>query len=494
MFKISDNISMENKLSITYLILIGIIFLLITCYIIINHYKKLISDNWVQYRCNPLVMPFASILGKNTIKNYQFCLWTIMKSFFSHLLKPVLYIYNLIFKNIENMSNTLNVVRKQIFSIRGFIIKYIQDLLARIENFSVTLRKTLIKINDILQKQHGIVVVAQYIVLVMVYIMQWFWNILRTIVLTIIIVSISLSFIIWLFFPVYGTILLILTAGAGISYSCFAPQTPITLNNLTNKMISKIELGDLLYDNNRVLGIIETLPNYYNLYKLDNIIVSGDHLVHSQNEIEKWIRVKDHPNITQTKNRFDIEKLYCLITSKSLIHIQNIEFGDYIEYQPNNIEIKNIILNFLNNTNDSNVTPNQEIGMFGFTNSSHLLLKNNTSISINHLKIGDMLINGDIVTAIIKIKLIPDIKLYRYKNNIIVSGGQIVKENNKWICVYQSKYSSLIEKPEYDTIYHINTISNTITINDILFTDFMEITDKMSNQQIDSLNLSKLNN
>ena len=34
------------------------------------------------------------------------------------------------------MSQTLNVVRKQIFSIRGFIIRYIQDLLARIENFT----------------------------------------------------------------------------------------------------------------------------------------------------------------------------------------------------------------------------------------------------------------------------------------------------------------------------------------------------------------------
>ena len=114
--------------------------------------------------------------------------------------------------------------------------------------------------NDILQKQHGIVVVAQYIAMVMVYIMQWFWNILRTIVLTIIIVSIAMSLIIWLFFPVYGAILIILAAGAGISYSCFAPMTPIVLNDLSNRMISKIELDDLLYDNNRVLGIIETLP------------------------------------------------------------------------------------------------------------------------------------------------------------------------------------------------------------------------------------------
>lgn len=480
---------MENKLSITYLILIGIIFILITSYVIIIHYKKQILDNWVQYRCNPLVMPFASILGKNTPKNFQYCLWNIMKTFFSYLLKPVLYIYQLIFKNIKNMSNTLNVVRKQIFSIRGFIIRYIQDLLARIESFTLTLRKTLIKMNDILQKQHGIVVVAQYIAMVMVYIMQWFWNILRTIVLTIIIVSIAMSFIIWLFFPAYGAILIILAAGAGISYSCFAPMTPILLNDLSSKMICDIELDELLYDNNRVLGIIETLPNYYNLYQLDNIIVSGDHLINYQ---KKWIRVKDHPDINITHNRFDIDKLYCLITSNSLIHIKNREFGDYIEYQPNNIEIKNIVLNFLNNQNNISIKPKENIGLFGFTNSIHFLLKNNSSISINNLKIGDTFINGDTVTGLIKIKLIPDIKLYKYKN-IVVTGGQIIKENNRWICVYQSKYSTLIENHEYDTIYHINTISNTITINNIIFTDFMEVRDKTINDKIDDLNLNKLN-
>ena len=355
---------MENKLSITYLILISIIFILITSYIIIVHYKKQITDNWIQYRCNPLVMPFASIFGKNTSNNFQYCLWDIMKRFFSFLLKPVLYIYNLIFKNIKNMSQTLNVVRKQVFSIRGFIIKYIQELLNRIEMFGLTLRKTLIKINDILKKQQGIVVAAQYIAMVMVRIMEWFWNILRTIVLTIIIVSMALSFIIWLFFPVYGAVLLILTAGAGISYSCFAPQTPILLNDLSNKMICNIELEDLLYGNNKVLGIIETLPNYYNLYQLEHIIVSGDHLINYQ---KKWIRVKDHPDINKTNNRFDIEKLYCLITSNSLIHIENSEFGDYIEYQPNNINIKNIVLNFLNNQNNISIQPKEEIGLFGFT-------------------------------------------------------------------------------------------------------------------------------
>ena len=491
MFKILDNISMENKLSITYLILISIIFILITSYIIIVHYKKQITDNWIQYRCNPLVMPFASIFGKNTSNNFKYCLWDIMKTFFSFLLKPILYIYHLIFKNIKNMNQTLNAVRKQIFSIRGFIIKYIQDLLNRIESFGLTLRKTLIKINDMLKKQQGIVVAAQYIAMVMLRIMEWFWNILRTIVLTIITVSMAMSFIIWLFFPVYGAVLLVLTAGAGISYSCFAPQTPILLNDLSKKMICNMELEDLLYGNNKVLGIIETLPNYYNLYQLDNIIVSGDHLINYQKD---WIRVKDHPNINKTNNRFDIEKLYCLITSNSLIHIQNREFGDYIEYQPNNINIKQIVLNFLNNLNNISIQPTEEIGLFGFTYHSQVLLKNNTYIAINQLQIGDKLINEDRVTGIIKIKISPNIKLYQYKNDIIVSGGQIVKENNKWICIYQSKYSILLENHKYDTIYHINTISNTIIINNIIFTDFMEVKDKTINEKIDNLNLDKLNN
>ena len=34
-------------------------------------------------------------------------------------------------------------------------------------------------------------------------------------------------------------------------------------------------------------------------------------------------------------------------------------------------------------------------------------------------------------------KLTHDIQLYLYDNEIIVSGGQIVYEDNKWCCVYE---------------------------------------------------------
>ena len=160
---------MEHKLEITYLILVVIIFLLITTYLIISYYKKQIIDNWVEYRCNPLVIPFASLFKQDTGKNFKHCTWNTMKKFFAYLLKPVLYIYKLIFSSIKNMSKTLNNARKYIFSIRMFIVKYIQNLMARIENFSLTLRKTLIKINDLLKKHPGIVQVGKYIMIIDVY-------------------------------------------------------------------------------------------------------------------------------------------------------------------------------------------------------------------------------------------------------------------------------------------------------------------------------------
>ena len=72
---------------------------------------------------------------------------------------------------------------------------------------------------------------------------------------------------------------------------------------------------------------------------------------------------------------------------------------------------------------------------------------------IKDLKVGDYLQNGNKVLGII----ITDSKesnLYRYINddiNIIVSGSQIIFENDKWTNLYNSEHAIRIKK--YQKIY-----------------------------------------
>ena len=64
---------------LTLSILIVIIFIALYIFNIIVVGMKRIKDNWPVYRCQPLIMPFASIFGHETGKNFAFCIQNMQR-------------------------------------------------------------------------------------------------------------------------------------------------------------------------------------------------------------------------------------------------------------------------------------------------------------------------------------------------------------------------------------------------------------------------------
>ena len=59
-----------------YAIFIVITFILLYVVNILAIGKKQIQDNWPIYRCNPMVMPFASIHGSTVLAGWRASMWT----------------------------------------------------------------------------------------------------------------------------------------------------------------------------------------------------------------------------------------------------------------------------------------------------------------------------------------------------------------------------------------------------------------------------------
>ena len=79
--------------------------------------------------------------------------------------------------------------------------------------------------------------------------------------------------------------------------------------------------------------------------------------------------------------------------------------------------------------------------------------------------------------------------IYTCKNGkkIYVSGNELVKENNKWLRVYQSDRAILSNDSKQDYYINFVTDDNNIMFNDSFFKDFMESSDKITNQVIDNI-------
>ena len=70
-----------NTSDITYSIIIVVIFIFLYIFNILSVGIKRIEDDWPEYRCNPIIMPFASVFGYDPISNFSFCIQTMMSNY-----------------------------------------------------------------------------------------------------------------------------------------------------------------------------------------------------------------------------------------------------------------------------------------------------------------------------------------------------------------------------------------------------------------------------
>ena len=110
--------------------------------------------------------------------------------------------------------------------------------------------------------------------------------------------------------------------------------------------IKDLQIGDVLENDNKVIGIIKSgAPKV--LYKYDDVIVSGSHLVY---ENSKWVKVGESENKTKIENH-EYSLVYNLVTQNNQIKINNTLFRDYSECSNSviNNHIREYILREINN-------------------------------------------------------------------------------------------------------------------------------------------------
>ena len=108
-----------------------------------------------------------------------------------------------------------------------------------------------------------------------------------------------------------------------------------------------------------------------------------------------------------------------------------------------------------------------------FDKNTLIRMNDGTTKNICEIEVGDILVNDNEVTACIKVET-KGSTMY-YLNDIIVSDTHIVKYQEEWIQV--SKHPDAIKIAVYNEpfLYCLNTTSKTITVNNIIFTDWDEI-------------------
>ena len=137
---------------------------------------KNIKKNWMLYRCNPGIIPFASYFGHDTQENFMYCIQNTQSGYMKYLMVPFNYILSLIGTVAGQLVKNIQTIREFINKLRARIIKVIQDLFGVILNVMITFQKIIISMRDLMNKLIGIFTTVLYLMAGALYTVESMWR------------------------------------------------------------------------------------------------------------------------------------------------------------------------------------------------------------------------------------------------------------------------------------------------------------------------------
>jgi hypothetical protein len=250
-----------------------------------------IKDNWVQYRCNPLYMPLADLVGSDIFTNFTNCTLQATHSYAGVVLDPIYKNFTILTDTVNLIMNSMNDMRAAITGASSGFLHIIQTTFAKIQNTMSTSVQLFGHIRTIISRMMASMAVIMNIVNTGVQTGQSIQN---------------------------GPI------GKAAEFFCFHPDTIIKITGDKLVKIKDITPGTKLYDGQMVVSTLKFVGGCP-MFTLGGVQVSGNHKVLYDMD---WIRVENHADATPAET---CEYVYCLNTSSHRILIGDYIFKDYEE-------------------------------------------------------------------------------------------------------------------------------------------------------------------
>jgi len=392
-----------------------------------------VAANWPKYRCNPLIMPFASLYGYNTADNFNYCVGNIFQGIAPQFTGPFSSILQTLIGSMMTIMSSLNSFRLVLATLMGGITTIFQEI---VERFSLLMNQFILTAEGVKRLMSRM-------------------------------------------FATFYSIIYMGSSGlqAGINFSntflfsfldtfCFDPETLIEVKGAGLIPISSVKLGDILSKGQKVISKYQILAEGQPMVSISGIIVSANHYIRHPLTNE-WIRSDKHPFAKKISSWNGEKPLICLDTNTHEISIGGHVFSDYMELdETDGITMKTIQDQLNNNKNapllDRRFTP-------GFQYNEEVAMKDGTYKSIDTIKLNDEISTGKVYGIVERMQS----DLYKYKNTYL-SGSTLVWCDSSWKRVCELKEA--IMSKDTSIVYHLFVLNSGVVETRFLkCRDFMEL-------------------
>ena len=406
---------------------------------------EVIKADWQNYKCNPLIMPFAGFINKPegksnfefTSENFSTCVFDILKSISEISVNPFQTVLKIINELVQDLIEGFNALRGLFDNLRSGFENIFEQIMAAISNLVVQFMYIIVKMKDTMSKSFAVLVNALFILFGSFMAMESLFLAIIDFI-TLILIIIVCVIVVWIYIAVVHHILLpipivgaaaapvatnfTITSIIGVCIliallipvvifevfmlrvlklssppppkvpGCFAGETVIPLFQVGEKKIQDVEIGDKLKNGGVVTATIQFSAADQHIYKLNDVFVTGEHRVF--HPLLKWIKVKDHPASVHIP-AFDEPYVYCLNTTDKVFVIDETLFSDWDDVDTN------VIHSLQKNCVASGYLPDgfiyEDIHTYldsGFQSATKVKLQNGLSVPICDVKVNDVLEEG----------------------------------------------------------------------------------------------------
>jgi len=417
-------------------VVITIIQIVIVCWTVMGGGIADVFNNWPKYRCNPIIMPFASLFGYDATENFNFCMKNIFSLNAGAVLAPVYGVMANFTDIVGTISNVANSFRYLIANLLNGMERLMGSFRDRFQFILFTIRMSFFKIMNLMGRLYS----TFYAVIFMgLSGLQAANNVANNDL-----VKFLLEF-------------------------CFDPETIIKLESGQLVPIKTLKIGDRLTPVNGVAPIVTSLFEFDGsetpMVSVNGVVVSSKHFMR-YNSLDSWIEAGSNPDSKWTPS---LKRLICLNTSTHTLFINGKLFSDYDESESAVVIKKTQALaeRSLNSGVSGTGVSNYSLGLDPTT---QVRVVGGKMVALADLVIGDVLYDGGVVKGLVKEKVNSIVEL---PDNTRVAAAQLIwnKKTETWV-----RAAHMFKTESCNCVFnHVITTGSVIETPNYMFRDYREV-------------------
>ena len=93
-----------------------------------------IKDNWVKYRCNPIYMPLAGLVGSDVGTNFMNCTLQSVNTYAGFVMDPIYSNFSILTETINTILDSMNSIRSSVVGASEGFLGIIKSTYGKIQN------------------------------------------------------------------------------------------------------------------------------------------------------------------------------------------------------------------------------------------------------------------------------------------------------------------------------------------------------------------------